>query len=280
MASRSTIARLLSFPEAFMRRNIRYLAATVVILFCASGGVAWWAMEAVRNVRPFYREAMSVDSSILREAGKEFSSRASALVNDAQSGMPWQAVFTEDQVNGWLAFDLPEKHADLLPREFADPRVAFAGEQLSIGVRYRGARFETVFSVDVVPYLAEPNVLGLRILGAKAGTLPIPLNEVTERLTQAADQLRIPLAWIQESEMPTALLGLQLTSPGDGRRLRLDTLRLAGSALQVGGVAARESPSDVRASDENSEPRRRKCGRGQKPRDARSITPRHRVPNN
>lgn len=236
-----------------MRRTVRYIMILVALALCSAGGTSWWAYDAVQEVRPFYREAMSVQPSVLREAGQELSSRATALINDVCRDQPWQATFTEDQINGWLAFDLPEKHGDLLPRNISDPRVAIEESRLSVGVRYDGGRIKTVLSVDVEPYVAEQNVLGLRILGATAGTLPVPVSEVTERVTRAAERLGLQLSWIQESEVPTALVRLKLRSKEHGKRLRLDLLMLAGGSLHLEGVTAPEEPPVEVASDSEME---------------------------
>jgi hypothetical protein len=225
-----------------MRRGLRYLAIVVVLFLCGAGGMSWWAYEAVQDVRPFYREAMAVQPSVLREAGQELNSRAAALVNEVQRDEPWQAHFTEDQLNGWLAFDLPEKHAHLIPHDIADPRVSIEDQQLKLGVRYMGERIKTVLSVDVEPYLAEPNVVGLRILSANAGTLPVPLGEVTERMTRAAVRFGIPLTWIQESETPTALVTLRVKSRRSGRSLQLDALEVGPGAIMLRGISKCEPP--------------------------------------
>jgi hypothetical protein len=221
---------------------LRFIAILVVLVVCSAGGTTWWAYEAVQEVRPFYAQAMSVQPSVLREAGQELSSRATALVNDVCQDEPWQATFTEDQINGWLAFDLPEKHADLVPKDIADPRVAIEEGRLSLGARYSGRRLQTVFSVDVEPYVAEPNVLRLKILGATAGTLPVPVSEVTVRLTRAAERFGFQISWIQESEVPTALVRLKLRSKRHGRRLRLDLLSLQDDSLHLAGVTEQEQP--------------------------------------
>ncbi len=52
----------------------------------------------------------------------------------------WSAVFTDEQINGWLAADLPEKFPQLLPPEIQDPRVVFAPGQLQLACRYTGSR--------------------------------------------------------------------------------------------------------------------------------------------
>lgn len=235
-----------------MRRNLRTIAVLGTLLLCIAGGSTWWAYEATQEVRPFYQQAMAVQPSALRQAGQEFTSRATALVNDVCHDEPWQALFHEDQINGWLAYELPEKHAHLIPQDIADPRVAIEDDRLSIGVRYNG-QVTTILSVDVEPYLSEPNVLSLKILGAKAGTLPVPLSEVTERLTLAAARLGIPLSWIQESEAPTALIKLHLRSRETGQRLRLETLALQEGAILVGGVTEVDEPDAEVTSDGDRE---------------------------
>jgi uncharacterized protein YpmS len=232
-----------------MRRTVQYIAILLVLALCSAGGTTWWAYEAVQEVRPFYAQAMSVQPSVLREAGQELSSRATALVNDVCRDEPWQATFTEDQINGWLAFDLPEKHAELIPKDVSDPRVAIDDGRLSLGARYTGGRLKAVFTVDVEPYVAEPNVLSLKILSATAGTLPVPVSEVTERLTRAAERFGLQLSWIQESEVPTALVRLKLRSKRHGRKLRLDLLTLDDDSLHLQGVTEQEEEATAAAAD-------------------------------
>jgi hypothetical protein len=234
-----------------MRRTLRYLVILVLLFACAGGGVTWWAYDAVQTVRPFYREAMATQPAVLRRAGQELSSRATALVNDAQQGVPWQALFNQEQINGWLAYDLPEKHGDFIPEDVADPRVAIEDGQVKLGVRYSGSRVETVLSVDVEPYLAEPNVVGLRIVTARAGTLPIPLVEVTDRISRAAERFNIPLSWIQESETPTALVTLRLKSARDGQRLQLEALQVSAGEILLKGTTRCEDPEDLATNAES-----------------------------
>src|SRR6188474_2649804 len=73
--------------------------------------------RASQQVPEFYREALSGDTQRHAAASQEMLRTATALANDVQKEGEWQAEFTEEQINGWLAVDLAENHGKALPPE-------------------------------------------------------------------------------------------------------------------------------------------------------------------
>src|SRR5688572_28758959 len=95
---------------ALMRHPLRLaivLTSGAAVLAVASLLAVYRASQQVPD---FYREAIIADSQRQAAASKEMLRTATALVNDAQQEGEWEAEFTEEQINGWLAVDLVENH--------------------------------------------------------------------------------------------------------------------------------------------------------------------------
>ena len=56
---------------------------------------------------------------------KRFVAQSLQLRNDICNEPTWEAVFTDQEVNAWLAEDLVTHFADQLPPEVHEPRVVF-----------------------------------------------------------------------------------------------------------------------------------------------------------
>ncbi len=165
--------------------------------------------------------------------------QATALVSDVQRSGAWQAVFTEEEVNGWLAVELSHR-ADLLPGTVSQPRVHIEADGLSVAFRYRDARYDTIVSLVVDAYLIQPNVFGLRVRRARAGLLPLPMEDVLREISRAVEQWAWVVDWRQEEGDPVA----QVTIPASARRVRkrvmsLDSLLLEEGRVRIGGSTAR-----------------------------------------
>src|SRR5687768_11397356 len=91
-------------------RRVAGVAAVVLIIALALTGFSVY--RAAQHVPRFYEEALAVDPVEQRQAGEELERLALDLHNEVQRAGDWEAVFSEDQINGWLAVDLEEKFPD------------------------------------------------------------------------------------------------------------------------------------------------------------------------
>ena len=89
-----------------------------------------YARQALRQVQPFYAQALKVEPHAQKSASQRMENRVAALYSDAQPRGEWTTVFSDAEVNGWLAVALEEQYADFLPPEVSDPRVAFGDDRL------------------------------------------------------------------------------------------------------------------------------------------------------
>ena len=114
--------------------------AGVVVKRCptsASDGEArWWPpwscvassvwpllglQSALHRVPDFYAQAIAMPAATQQAAGEALERNVLALHNEVRDGGQWSAVFTDEQINGWLAADLPEKFPHALAAGHARP---------------------------------------------------------------------------------------------------------------------------------------------------------------
>jgi hypothetical protein len=226
-----------------MVRRLKILLIVAGLLILAAAAALWTLYRASQRVPEFYAEAMRAEPDGQRQASDAMIERAAALTNDLKREGRWQALFTAEQINGWLAFDLPRNHPDLLPPEWSDPRVAIGPERIELGCRLRQGDVSTVLSITFEPSLPEPNVAALRIVSARAGAVPLSRSRLTERLAEAAAAAELPLRWMDVDGDPVALIALPpLVDAKKKLRVSVDTLRLGEGEVLIGGTTQADAP--------------------------------------
>jgi len=181
--------------DAAMQRRSRRPAIILcgVLILCGAG--AYYAYNASQAAPEFYREALAVDREVQVAASDQMLHQATALYNDVQKIGDWEAVFTTEQINGWMAVDMQENHPDLLPKYVFEPRVFINDDGLKLGCKYESKRISTIFSLNMDMYLAEENVVALRIRNAKARIIAAAAGQGFGRCgrrraeTQVADRM-------------------------------------------------------------------------------------------
>ncbi|HEX4132742.1 MAG TPA: hypothetical protein VHZ24_22095 [Pirellulales bacterium] len=203
------------------------------------GGVTW----AYRHVPDFYRQSLAVDETKQREANDELLAQATALVSSARKQGTWSAAFTADQINGWLAVDVPENYPDVLASGISEPRLRIEPHRATIACHYTDEKVSTVVSLDVEVALAEPNVLALKIERLRAGAMPLPLSTVIDGLSTVAADMELPLRWTKSDGAPTALLSLPPMVDQNGTQYELRTLELRAGQLVLAGRTTAAGPT-------------------------------------
>ena len=194
-----------------MWKFVKYLAASLFTLVLILGILAFVAWRASKHEEPWYLEAVSAEEPGVQaqriEAGDEFERHALELRNEARQTGDWEAVFTQEQVNGWLASDLNEKFPEMLPRYVHDPRVKIEQDHARAAFRITNSQIDAVIIVGVDLYLTEnPNELAVRFHEAHAGLVPLPLRRVTDVANAAAKKTNIQMRWSHNGGDPVALI--------------------------------------------------------------------------
>jgi hypothetical protein len=207
------------------------------ILLVAAGLSALYA--ATQHVPEFYRQAIAADPAAQRQQSEQMLQQATALMSSFKKQGHWEAVFTAEQINGWLAVDMVQNHPDTLPSSLHDPRVAIEPDRMTLACRFRWGPFSSVLNLTVDPYLAESNVLALRIRNARAGLLPMPLGKVLDHISETARHTDLRLTWRRVGGDPVALISLPAPGDPDGEVVRIETLQLGRGEIYVAGTTQR-----------------------------------------
>jgi hypothetical protein len=219
------------------RLRIAVLAGCGLLLVVVAA--VCWLLWAVRQEPEFYRQAVELDQASQKDASDQMLQRATALRSDVEKVGPWQALFTAEQINGWLAVDLVENHPGTLPESFRDPRVEIRPEKMTVAWRVEQGRLAGVVSFVVEPYVPEPNVLALRIRAARAGLVPIPLSDVLDGVSRAAGQMDFTVRWQQADGDPVALVTIPPPSDQADKVIEIETIRLGEGEIYLSGRTRR-----------------------------------------
>jgi uncharacterized protein YpmS len=214
------------------------VAASLLLLAAIGLLIVWRASQVVPD---FYTNVLSVDPAEQLGASDTMIQKASVLASDVQKSGRWEAIFTEQEVNGWLAVDLKENHKDSIPPGIADPRIVVEPGGLRMACRARRGSLDTVLSVVLDIYVAEPGVLGIRVRRVRAGAVPLPLADVLDQIRDMGDRQGFLIRWQQAEGDPVALVRINPVVKGD-KVVVIDTLELAEGEIYLSGMT--EKPSE------------------------------------
>src|SRR5437762_406956 len=120
-----------------MRNVARRLLIAALLLALVVGLSLWCVYQASRRAPVFYQQAIAAPVAAQAEEGERFERAALDLHNQLQHFGRWETCLTQEQVNGWLAIDLPAKFPQALPSGLSEPRIAIDDGVLHIALRYR-----------------------------------------------------------------------------------------------------------------------------------------------
>lgn len=220
-----------------MRKFIRilFVVSLAIVLLAVSAGV--YSYRSLQQVPEFYTQALARPAAEPAKAAYKFEQEVLELRNDVRREGDWQATFSAEEINGWLASDLPVKFPDALPSQVSDPRVAISKDMIQVACKYVDTRFDAVVSIGAQPKMtAEPNVIAIRIKQVRAGALPVPLANFLEQISEHTAKAGVPLRWGEEEGDPVAYITLPMNQPEfEGKTLRVETVELRDGALFVAG---------------------------------------------
>src|SRR5207249_3780631 len=98
---------------------------------------------------------LSVTRSQQFEAGQRFERQALALHNHLYHPGHWSARFTQDEINGWLATELPAKFSHLLPAGLCEPRIMIERGAVHFAARYQEGNDVAIVSASARAFLTE-----------------------------------------------------------------------------------------------------------------------------
>ncbi|MEN6450419.1 MAG: hypothetical protein ABFC96_08010, partial [Thermoguttaceae bacterium] len=218
-------------PRTARKRRIVWRIALGIVALLVLALVGLYI--ASRHEPAFYHRALAIDAADLAKGSNRMVRKLAALQSVGQRDGRWDARITDLEVNGWLAVDLAKNHSKTLPAEMHDPRVAIDPSGITAACRFQHGIIDTVLSLKVQPFLSSPDVVGLRIVRARAGAIPLPLRRVLDGVTEAARTAGVPLGWQHADGDPVALFAV----PDDADRVvRIDTIELRHGEIYISGA--------------------------------------------
>jgi hypothetical protein len=238
-----------------LRNLLKFLAVGTGLLTALVAGL----YLAAHHVPAFYARRTVVTTDVQRSSGVDLERKLLALHDDTHAARSWQAAFSEEQINAWLAVELPAKFPELLPEGFEDPRVALEPNQVRVACRYVGGPWATVLNLRLEVGLAdEANTLAVRLASLRAGLIPLPLQRIVDGLAQSAARADLNLRWAQSGGDPVALITLGTAHPqGDEVQVLLEHVEIAAGEVRVAGrsTAAEPPPTDAGGAEPTSSDR-------------------------
>ncbi len=93
--------------------------------------------HAFRTTPAFYVAALPLPAGQVEAWGKELEREVAQLHNDVQAGGRWQLILTDQQINGWLIDDLPQKFPTAVPATCSSPVSSFNRERSCLLVSWK-----------------------------------------------------------------------------------------------------------------------------------------------
>jgi hypothetical protein len=215
----------------------------------------------------FYRALVARGPREQREAkAKHFVASSLQLRNDITNERDWQAVFTDQEVNAWLAEDLITLFADQIPPEVHEPRVAFGADRITLAFQLDRGPIRTVIWVVAQASVPEDNVLSLTFEKIRAGVVPISIERFIGPITAQAHDRGVDVHWSREDDLPVATFRF---GPDHGRSdivlervsVRQGQIRLSGRSDRLQGAFIAPSLPDRRVLQLNFPKRNRQSTR-------------------
>lgn len=238
-----------------MRKLIR---VALVLVALTIAGVALFltaAYRATQQVPEFYHVAMAQRPVEQKAAADQLEREVLELHNEARKPGRWEARFSQDQINGWLAADLPVKFPGVLPKGVSEPRVAIEPNKMQMAVRFKQGDVETVLSLMGDAYLTDrPNEVAIHIQHVRAGLVPVPLAKFMDNIAEEATDAGLPLRWAEEEGDPVALVTLPLDRKEfRGKQLRVEALHINEGEIVVSGRTDAPEAETAREPDSQAE---------------------------
>lgn len=192
------------------------------------------------NYRPgFYREltAPPPDPARRHADAERFVANGLRLRNDIVNEPHWQAEFSDDQVNAWLAEDLVVHFAELIPPGVEDPRLIFETDRAILAFRWTDAPVPAVVSVVVRLGVPRDNEVRLVIEKIRAGVLPVPTGRILDQITEFARARGVQVDW--ESDGDQRIASIRYQADARRRDVVLEALEIAEGKVRVSGRSDR-----------------------------------------
>ncbi len=177
--------------RGLLKSLLAVLLVTAILISCA--------YYLSQREPEFYQIALRQSPEVAKQKGAELESAMWAIYNAVLEQDQWGGEVTQEQINGWLATELPEKFPELLPEDvIAKPRVSIGRGEISIAGRakYYGISGIVVGKLDLFK-TDQKNTFALRFRSIYAGIIPIPIKSFADQITKGLNQKGYQTRWTE-----------------------------------------------------------------------------------
>ena len=215
------------------RSLARVTAACLAVLVGLSAGAA----VLVRREPTFYRQQKSAADAT--DASETLSRRAITKASSWHAAFSrpgaWDAVATADEINAWLAVDLPRNHPHWLPAGISHPRLEFRPGTMSIGVRVGRGPLSAVAWCDLAIRLRDANQLSIVMERAGLGAVPLPRPPLLRELARRIDRFGMVTDLLVLDGRMTLMVYIPSTHDAGATSHWLNSLAIGAGELLVAG---------------------------------------------
>jgi hypothetical protein len=216
------------------RRNPSRLRSLLAVVVAAVGGLLV-TLICVRHEPALLAGQAVPDAAAEREAARLLTKSVSLHAAAGRKGA-WDAIFTDSEVNGWLATDLPRNHPRLIPAGMSAPRVRFTRDRLAGGARLHWGPLSAFGWVDFEVRLRGGNQLSLAPRDARLGLVPLPRGLVLTRVARAIAATGAVTEIRRLDGEPVLFVSLPSMGGSSAARLRLESLHLDAGEIILAGL--------------------------------------------
>lgn len=177
--------------------------------------------------------------AVAEQSARRLVTTASGLHADFLKVGDWGGVFEERQLNAWLAVDLPRNHPGLLPASIASPRVQLLPGRLRAGVRVGQGILTATVWIEAEVSLREVNQLGVTLVDARLGSLPLPRGPILRWIARRIEPLGAVTEIRRGEGQSVLVVYIPSTHQAGGVSHWLEAVRLADGELAVAGETRR-----------------------------------------
>lgn len=212
-----------------LRTRWKWLLAASAVLALAP--VLVWTF--LLHQPDFYRQLIVIPPEKRDKQARRFLNQSLQLRNDIINEKAWEAVFSAEEINSWLAEDLLKHFADLVPNGLRDPRVAFEPDRLMLAFEMDQGPLRSVVWAVLLVEVTRPNVVSLTIEKLRAGALPVPPEQVLGDLVAHARRFGLDVDWSRENGKHVIELSYE---PQSKRKdIRLDQVQIFNGSIRLHG---------------------------------------------
>lgn len=222
-----------------MRRKLskRWKVAAVLGGLALLAPVAAWL---ALTYEPGYYRAMvplALSPEQIDKRSRRFVAQSLQLHNDICNEPTWEAVFSDEEVNAWLADDLVTHFADQLPPEVSEPRILFESGRVVLAFRLDRGLLSPVVTVVARPRIPADNTVELTLEKIRAGILPVPADQVLDRLIERGQAYGVDADWRKVDGYP--VMRLRYTPSLSREDVRLDDVDVRSGQIRLAGRSDR-----------------------------------------